>query len=183
MNKQIVVAAAAAALVSAAVLMAVPAHAATVETAFSPDGGAEQLVLHTIGGARKSIRVMAYSFTSRTVVASLIAARRRGVDVAVTVDYRNNIEEDRSGRARAALGALVYAGIPVRTVSAFDLQHSKYVLVDDATIETGSFNYSQQAARFNSESVVVIHDAPAVVAAFGANWRDVTAKGVQYNAP
>ncbi|MFT0173434.1 hypothetical protein ACLKMY_31310 [Paraburkholderia mimosarum] len=45
---------------------------------------------------------MAYLFTSRTVVASLIAAHRRGVDVAVTVDYRNNIEEDRSGRARGA---------------------------------------------------------------------------------
>ena len=142
MKKQIAIATAVAALVSAAVLKAVPAQAATVETAFSPDGGAERLVLHTISDARSSIRVMAYSFTSRTVVASLIAARRRGVDVAVTVDYRNNIEEDRSGRASAALGALVYAGIPVRTVSAFDLQHSKYVLVDDATIETGSFNYS-----------------------------------------
>jgi len=38
------------------------------------DGGAEQLVLQTIGEARKSIRVMAYTFTSRTVVASLVAA-------------------------------------------------------------------------------------------------------------
>ena len=77
---------------------------ASVEVAFSPDGGAENLVLGAINGAQRSIRLMAYSFTAEAVVRALISARRRGVDVAVTVDYRNNIEEDRSGRARAALG-------------------------------------------------------------------------------
>ncbi|WP_052382441.1 phospholipase D-like domain-containing protein [Paraburkholderia kururiensis] len=183
MNRQIAAAAAQAVLVSAAILIAAQAHAESVDVAFSPDGGAEQLVLQTIGEARSSIRVMAYSFTSRTVVAALVAAHRRGIDIAVTVDYRNNVTDDHSHRARATLNSLVYAGIPVRTVDAFDLQHSKYLLVDNATVETGSFNYSQQAARFNSENVVVIHGAPAVASAYAANWRDVTAKGVLYSAP
>jgi phosphatidylserine/phosphatidylglycerophosphate/cardiolipin synthase-like enzyme len=172
-----------AAFASVTLLVETPARAVSVDVGFSPDGGAEQQVLHTIDGACSSIRVMAYSFTSRAVVMSLIAAHRRGVDVAVTVDDRSNLEEDRSGRARAALNALAYAGIPVRTVSAFDLQHSKYLLVDNATIETGSFNYSLKATRYNSENVVVIHDAPSAVAAFAANWRDVTAKGVPYRTP
>lgn len=83
-----------------------------VEIAFSPDGGAEALVLRTIGEARQSIRVLAYSFTAPAVTRALIAAKRRGVDVAVTADARSNLDEDRSGRARAALGALTYAGIP-----------------------------------------------------------------------
>lgn len=183
MKRQIVIGAALAALISAVILMTAPAHAASVEAAFSPDGGAEQVVLHAIGEARSSIRVMAYSFTSHEVVAALVAAHRRGVDVAVTVDYRNNLVEDRSGRARAALNALAYAGIAVRTVDAFDLQHSKYLLVDNATVETGSFNYSRQAARFNSENVVVIHGAPKLAAEYATNWRDVTAKGVPYSAP
>jgi hypothetical protein len=86
-----------------------PARAASADVGLSPDGGAEQLDHHTISDACSSIRMMAYSFTFHTVVASLIAVHRRGVDVAVTVECRNNIEEDRSGRARAALNALVYA--------------------------------------------------------------------------
>jgi hypothetical protein len=90
---------------------AVAADTASVEVAFSPDGGAENLVLGAINDAQRSVRLMAYSLTAEAVVRALISARRRGVDVAVAVDYRNNIEEDCSGRARAALGALTYARI------------------------------------------------------------------------
>ncbi|KWK06069.1 endonuclease [Burkholderia ubonensis] len=154
-----------------------------VEVAFSPDGGAESLVLRTIGDARQSIRVLAYSFTALAVTRALITAKRRGVDVAVTVDARSNFDEDRSGRARAALGALAYAGIPVRVVSAFSAQHSKYVVVDGATVETGSYNYSQQAARYNSENVVVLRGDTRIADAYLKNWDAVSARGDLYRAP
>lgn len=64
---------------------------ADVQVAFSPDGGGEALALRTIQSVRQSIRLLAYSFTAAPVVRALIAAKRRGVDVAVTVDYRNNL--------------------------------------------------------------------------------------------
>ncbi|WP_410199332.1 phospholipase D family nuclease [Burkholderia cenocepacia] len=155
----------------------------TVEVAFSPDGGAESLVLRTIGQARQSIRVLAYSFTAPAVTRALITAKHRGVDVAVTVDARSNFEEDRSGRARAALGALAYAGIPVRVVSAFPAQHSKYLIVDGETVETGSYNYSQQAARYNAENVIVLRDDTRVADAYLKNWEVVSARGEVYRAP
>ncbi|KGW18092.1 phospholipase D-like domain-containing protein [Burkholderia pseudomallei] len=127
MNKQICWAVVAASLCCfIGIALARSAHAETpsrVEVAFSPDGGAEALVLRTIGEARQSIRVLAYSFTAPAVTRALITAKRRGVDVAVSVDARSNLEEDRSGRARAALGALAYAGVPVRVVSIFPAQH------------------------------------------------------------
>lgn len=43
------------------------APAQEVEVAFSPDAGAEALVLKTIGVARQSIRLAGYSFTSPAV--------------------------------------------------------------------------------------------------------------------
>jgi phosphatidylserine/phosphatidylglycerophosphate/cardiolipin synthase-like enzyme len=99
------------------------------------------------------------------------------------VDYRNNIEEDRSGRARAALGALTYAGIPVRVVSAFPLQHSKYMEIDRNTVETGSYNYSSQAARYNSENAVIISGNANIAVQYLQNWNAVSALGEPYNAP
>ncbi len=51
------------------------AQAGPVESAFSPDGGAEALVLRTIGSARSSIRMAAFSFTSSKIVKSLAAAK------------------------------------------------------------------------------------------------------------
>ncbi|WGS55049.1 phospholipase D family protein (plasmid) [Paraburkholderia sp. D15] len=186
MKKQILVAAVAASLVAAVCLMtAAPANAAgraTVDVSFSPDGGAETLVLRTIDRARQSVRVMAYTFTSPAVVRALIQAKRRGVDVQVSVDYRSNADEDRSGRARAALGALTYAGVPVRTIRTFPIQHSKYLLVDGTWLETGSYNYTQQAARANSENAVVISGDDEVIRKFVANWEQVTALGEPYRA-
>ncbi|KVR40774.1 phospholipase D family protein [Burkholderia multivorans] len=155
----------------------------SVEVGFSPDGGAEDLVLRTIGEAHQSIRVLAYSFTAPAVTRALIAAKHRGVDVAVTVDARSNLSEDRSGRARSALGALTYAGVPVRTVSVFPAQHSKYVVVDGATVQTGSYNYSQQAAKYNAENVVVVRGDTRVADAYLKNWDAVSARGYLYRTP
>jgi len=186
MKKQILFATTVASLFCcAAVAFAGRAHAEpapAIDVAFSPNGGVEQLVIRTIDSAQRSIRVMAYSFTSPAIVRALIAAQRRGVAVAVTVDYRNNLEEDRSGRARAALGSLAYAGIPVRVVSVYPIQHSKYLVVDGATVETGSFNYSQQA-RYNAENVVVVRGDTRVADTYLKNWDSVSAHGEIYRAP
>jgi phosphatidylserine/phosphatidylglycerophosphate/cardiolipin synthase-like enzyme len=161
-----------------------PTYGATqdIEAAFSPDGGAERLVLRTIYGAQHSIRLLAYSFTAAPVAKALLDAKRRGVDVAVTVDYRNNVEEDRGGKATAALRALVYGGVPVRIVQVYPVQHSKFIVADGATVETGSYNFSQAAARVNSENVVVISDHPEIAQAFLRNWSQVSAAGEPYRA-
>jgi phosphatidylserine/phosphatidylglycerophosphate/cardiolipin synthase-like enzyme len=95
----------------------------TVEVAFSPDGRAEALVLKVIDSAKSSIRLAGYTFTSPTVVRALTDAKKRGVDVAVVVDYKNNIEESRSNTSRQALNLLVSAGIPTRTVSVYPIHH------------------------------------------------------------
>ncbi|MEX3936424.1 phospholipase D family protein [Paraburkholderia phymatum] len=185
MKKQIVVATVVGALVAGAgLLWTQPAFSATndVQVAFSPDGGAEQLVLQTIHSARQSIRVMAYSFTAPPVVKALLDAKRRGVDVAVTVDYRSNVDEDHSGKAAAAMGALTYAGVPVIVVHAFPMQHSKFLVVDNATVETGSYNYSQAAARVNSENVLVLSNHPEIAKAYLDDWKAVTSQGEPYRA-
>ena len=62
-----------------------------IEVAFSPESGAEALVLKMIGSARRSIRLAGYSFTSPAVVRGLIDAKRRGVDVKVLLDDKGNL--------------------------------------------------------------------------------------------
>ena len=166
--------------------MALPfpaAHAdpGTVAVGFSPDGNAEQLVLSNIGNARASIRLAAYSLSSPKVVSALIAAKRRAVDVQVVADYRNNVEEDRSGKQRAALGLLAGAGIPTRTVATYSIHHDKFCVVDGRDVQTGSFNYSTAAARYNSENVVVMYDRPDVAKKYLAHWQSRFDQGQAFN--
>lgn len=61
-------------------------HSAYVEIYFSPRGGAKAAIIQTIGEATDSVRVLAYSFTSNSISAALIAAHRKGVQVRVVLD-------------------------------------------------------------------------------------------------
>ncbi len=156
---------------------------ASIEVGFSPDGSGEALVLRSINSARQSIRLTAYSFTAAPVARALVDAKKRGVDVAAVVDYKNNLVEDRSGKARAALSLLVNAGIPTRIVSVFPVQHSKYVVIDGATVQTGSYNYSVAAARYNSENVLVIWNRPDLARVYLENWQRIYNAGQPYTSP
>jgi phosphatidylserine/phosphatidylglycerophosphate/cardiolipin synthase-like enzyme len=134
--------------------ISVPA-AGTLEVAFSPNEGSEGLVLKVIDSAKRELRILSYSFTSAPVVAALLRAKRRGVDIRLVADKRNNVSEDRSGKARAALSALANAGIDVRLISTFALHHDKVIVADRQAVELGSYNYSDAAAHKNSENVLV----------------------------
>jgi phosphatidylserine/phosphatidylglycerophosphate/cardiolipin synthase-like enzyme len=151
-----------------------------LDVGFSPDGSAERRVLEAIRSARRSIRLAAYSFTAAPVVRALIDAKRRGVDVAVLVDHKYNLERDSSGKARAALNLLVNAGIPTRTVAAFSIQHSKYAVIDGLHVQTGSYNYSASAARHNSENVLVVWHNTSLARAYLDNWRRLYERGKPY---
>jgi phosphatidylserine/phosphatidylglycerophosphate/cardiolipin synthase-like enzyme len=126
-----------------------------VEVAFSPNEGGEALVVKVIDSSKRELRVLAYSFTSAPVVAALLRAKKRGVDVQLVADYKNNVSEDRNGKSRAALSALANAGVEVRVISVYPIHHDKVILADRETVELGSFNYSEAAARKNSENVLV----------------------------
>ena len=51
-------------------------------------------------------------------------------------------------------------GIPIRTITSYAIHHDTYIVVEGRTTETGSFNYSQAAARSNSENALVIWNDP-----------------------
>ncbi|MFP4896643.1 phospholipase D family protein [Paraburkholderia sp. EG304] len=171
-----------------AAVMATAAHASAgsgacqPEVGFSPEGSAAALVDRAIDSAQRSIRVSAYSFTSPDVVRHLLQAKRRGVEVAVVVDEKSNLNEDRSGKAHAAMNLLVNASIPVRTVSVYPIHHDKVVIVDGATVQTGSFNYSQAAASRNSENALVLWDCPGVARGYLEHWQSRWDQGVEFRS-
>lgn len=150
--------------------------AAQIESGFSPEGGAERLILKVINASQKSIRLAAYSFTSPKVVRALTAAGKRGVDVRVVVDEKGT--SSKSGTA--ALNLLATAGIPVRTNGKYAIHHDKYIISDGAHVQTGSFNYSQAAASGNSENVVVIWHNADLAASYLRHWQSRFDEGARY---
>lgn len=150
------------------------------QVAFSPREGGEALVVRLIETARSSIRLAAYSFTSPVVTRALIAARKRGVDVAVLVDYKNNLVQDQSGKAVAVLNALSLSGVATATVGKYPIHHDKYIVVDATHVETGSFNFSSAAEFGNSENVLVLWNSPQVAKAYLAHWQSRSQQSERY---
>lgn len=155
---------------------ATPLHATgSIEVAFSPDHGAEELVIRATDSASADLRMMAYALTSSRITSAVVRAAKRGVKVYVLADYKQNLGPGMSPKGKAALSAMALAGVQVRVVDAYPIFHDKVQIVDGKTVQTGSFNYSEAAAKKNSENVIVHWNNQQLAQAYGdhfaRNWK------------
>ena len=104
----------------------------SIEVAFSPEAGAEALVVKVLASALQTIRLAGYSFTSPAVVKGLSDAKRRGVDVKVLLDDRGN----RSAASLLAIKMITEVNISLRVISTYATYHDKYIVVDGKHTET-----------------------------------------------
>jgi len=141
-----------------------PAVSSSLEVGFSPGGTAVKLVLEVIGEAKSSIFVACYEFTDRDIAEALEAAAHRGVKVQIVAD-------EKAARAKYSQVPIVAAaGIPVRLATRYAIMHNKFMVIDAATIETGSFNYTTAATKSNAENALVLRDAPELAKVYAAEW-------------
>ena len=144
---------------------------AQVEVGFSPEGTALPLVLKVINGAQRDIEMAAFSLSSRPIAQALVAAARRGVQVRIVADAKQNSE------SYSVVPYLVGQGIPVRLNDRYGELHSKYMLVDGRHLQNGSFNYSAAAVSRNAENVVVTWNTRQLVEIFQTDWMHLWKEG------
>jgi phosphatidylserine/phosphatidylglycerophosphate/cardiolipin synthase-like enzyme len=147
-------------------LSAATADAAQDQACFVPPlpGGCDPLtmVVQTINGAQKAIRVQMYEFTSTDIRTALANAKLQNVDVQAIVDKSQEHAPLIVCLAASGVTVLVDDKVP-------GLMHNKVMIVDEATVVTGSFNYTSSAEHKNAENLLLIHD-PGLVAAYTQYW-------------
>jgi phosphatidylserine/phosphatidylglycerophosphate/cardiolipin synthase-like enzyme len=129
------------------------APGASYRDCHTPGENCEAVVVSVINGARRNLRMQAYSFTSRPIGEALLSARRRGVDVSLLVDKSD--ERDTYG----VTAILARAGVSVRTDYLPAIAHNKVIVADwdeKPVLVTGSFNFTRSAQDRNAENVLVI---------------------------
>ncbi|EHT8677183.1 hypothetical protein KYS33_004286 [Salmonella enterica] len=55
--------------------------------------------------------------------------------------------------------------------SNYKIQHDKVIIVDGRHVETGSFNYTASAEKYNSENAIVMWDAPELAGQYLKHWQ------------
>jgi phosphatidylserine/phosphatidylglycerophosphate/cardiolipin synthase-like enzyme len=158
-----------AAIALACVLPAAAQDLARVQAAFTPGDDVAGLIAGRIAQARRSVQVQAYLFTDRAIANALLAARKRGVEVEVIADAAQH-----ASGGQPHLKALDRAGARVWLDGAHGAAHDKVIIVDgglpEATVITGSYNFTRAAQQANAENVVVISGSRAVTDRFVANF-------------
>jgi phosphatidylserine/phosphatidylglycerophosphate/cardiolipin synthase-like enzyme len=150
------------------------------QVCFTPGGQCTRLIVEEIEGARHSILVQAYSFTSAPILSALKAAHAHGVAVEVIVD-KTSARPSPSGSRYSAATYLTNAGIPVWVDSKVAIAHNKVMVLDGATVITGSFNFTAAAQNHNAENLLVISD-PALADEYRENWQRRRAVSTPYGA-
>jgi phosphatidylserine/phosphatidylglycerophosphate/cardiolipin synthase-like enzyme len=132
---------------------------------FSPHGGCTDAIVNEIRQAQKTILVQAYTFTSAPIAEALTKAAKRGVKVAVILDN----EQAREQYSEADF--LSRSGIRTLIDSEHSIAHNKIIILDDAAVITGSFNFTKSAETSNAENILVIKDK-TITEKYTRNWRD-----------
>lgn len=130
-----------------------------LENYFSPNGGAQQAIIRRIQGATKNIRITAFAFTDDPMAELLIAKHNQGVRVQAVFETRNNTGPG------AEYGKLKRAGIDVLEDGNCYILHSKLMIIDDRTVITGSYNFTDAANKTNDENLLIIDD-PALAKSY-----------------
>jgi phosphatidylserine/phosphatidylglycerophosphate/cardiolipin synthase-like enzyme len=145
-----------------------PANAATcpsLQVCFSPGGGCTEDIVNAIRGAQHRILVQAYEMTSPRIKSALVAARRRGVEVKAIFDP-DALKEKGSMVAELAAGGIQ---VMVDNFHQPGLAHNKVMIIDGATVITGSFNFTRAAESRNAENLLVIQD-PELAGVYQRNF-------------
>lgn len=144
---------------------------------FSGADDISDVVVTEVDAAASTVKLAIYTFTDENIQNALIDAAGRGVAVQVVADVgQSTTLSEQVG----VLTNLREGGVEVRTGEGYNggILHHKFLVVDAATVLTGSFNYTRSANEANDENLVVLSDAN-LAGAYEDAFEDVWARAQQ----
>lgn len=116
----------------------------------------KESIIKSIRSAKKNIKIVMYLFTLEEIANELIRAKERGVDVKVVLSNKNENE-----KIISILSSKCELFVDTRPNS-WGYLHSKFCIIDDSLVITGSFNFTANAVNNNRELLSISDDKNVV---------------------
>lgn len=123
-------------------------------------------ILRALDGAQVSIRVAMAWFTNETLFAKLVEKSNMGVDVQVAI-YDDGVNKKHG----VDIALLPHKMIKKGTRGG--LMHDKFCVIDNQTVITGSYNWTDNAEFRNDENISVQYD-PEQATRYSVEYRRLT---------
>ena len=127
----------------------------------SPTGGSRsmhQMLTMAIAAAERHVRIaMAYFVPDDVMIAQLLDARRRGVEIDIIVPSGETDVPMTRHASRHFWGPMLRAGMRIHEYQP-TMYHPKLLVIDEHWTTIGSANFDERSFRLNDESNLNVHD-------------------------
>lgn len=131
---------------------------------FTPSPDCENNIIAKINQSKK-IDIAVYSITNKNIIDAVLSAHKRGAKIRVITDRLQ------AAGHHSLVAQIAGVGIPVVTNTRHKIEHNKFAIFNNKTIVTGSYNWTDNATKYNSENCVFIrHSADQYNARFEHLW-------------
>lgn len=120
-------------------------------------GGIDENIAEAIKNTQRTLDIAAFEFNSPAITSAVLDAKRRGVQVRIVADNEHTIEDDDS-----TLKQVVDAGVPVVYDQRSAFMHNKFMIMDGATVWTGSTNWTINDVYRNNNNTLTLRSRRAV---------------------
>ena len=123
-----------------------------IEVWFASEDDTITAINEKLKTARNSIHFMTFSFTQVDVGNLMLDLGKAGIKLEGVFERTGSETKD------SEMTLLFCAGFDVRQDTNPSTMHHKVIIIDEETVITGSFNFSQNAMQSNDENLLIIKD-------------------------
>ncbi|MCA6410626.1 MAG: DUF1669 domain-containing protein [Cytophagales bacterium] len=128
----------------------------TTDAFFSPGDACRNTIIQRIDGAIKQLQICVFTISDDSITKSLLAAHRRKVQINVITDNDKSLDQG------SDIDQLARAGIAVKMDITSNHMHHKFMIADQHTLITGSYNWTLSAARYNHENILLTREVNVI---------------------
>lgn len=140
-----------------------------LDNIFESEGNARDVIAKLVQDAQISVNFMAFVFTDDDIGRAVVNRHRAGIPVRGVVESRNLTSTG------SHYETLRQAGVDVLPDGNPYMMHHKVIIIDESIVVTGSYNFTNSAASFNDENVLIIHSTE-IAALYMAEFERVYAQ-------
>ncbi|MEX2232161.1 MAG: phospholipase D-like domain-containing protein [Cyclobacteriaceae bacterium] len=123
---------------------------------FSPGNDCRNAIVQQMNLSLRQLKICVFTISDDQIARAIINAHRKGVDVKIITD------NDKLFDHGSDIKELASEGIPVKMDVSKNHMHHKFMVADDRSLITGSYNWTLSAARFNHENILLTREAGVV---------------------
>ena len=123
---------------------------------FSPGDDCRNAIVQQMNLSLRKLKICVFTISDDMITRAIIHAHRKGVAVMIITDNDKLFDHGSDIRELAS------AGIPVKMDVSKNHMHHKFMVADDRSLITGSYNWTLSAARFNHENILLTREAGVV---------------------